>query len=112
MAVGRPRLIFNIMAIYYSIPDVAAALNHLSELTGVECQIHEMPPLKALGLFSLTTSSEDLVRVAAKYGIVESPVRALPAFSRQFLRVIDKLSAMGVFNRSEFDPYIVATERP
>lgn len=90
----------------YSIPDVAATVRHLGNLTGVYCQIHCDPELKARGLFSLPTISEDLVRIASKYGIEESVTGDVRTSVFQFVRIVDKLSAMGVINRSEFDRFI------
>ena len=55
-----------------NIPDVASAVRHLGNLTGVECHINEVPFLKEKGLFSLPTISEDVVRIASKYGLHES----------------------------------------
>ena len=90
----------------YNIPDVAATVGHLGDLTGVHCQIHCAPELRARGLFSLPTASEDLVRIAAKYGIQESVTVDSRPFVFQLVRIVDKLSEMGVINRSEFDRYI------
>ena len=90
----------------YSIPDVAATVSHLGNLTGVNCQIHCDPGLKAMGLFSLPTISEDLVRIASKYGIRESVTGDVKTSVLQLVRIVDKLSSMGVIRRSDFDRYI------
>ena len=94
------------MEINYNIPDYASAVRHLGNLTGVYCQIHFDPEMRSRGLFSLPTASEDLVRIASKYGIQESVTGdSLPSVF-QLVRIVDKLSEMGVINRAEFDRYI------
>lgn len=87
------------------IPDVASAVKHLGMLTGVECRINEVPFLKEKGLFSLPTVSEDIVRIASKYGIHESVTGDVFTFGQQFIRVIRALSQRGVFPDSEFDRF-------
>lgn len=47
-------------------------MEHLSLITGVPCQINEVPKLKEMGLISLPVASEDLVRIASKYGLHET----------------------------------------
>lgn len=87
------------------IPKFAAAVQHLGELTGVVCNLNEVPDLKAMGLFSLPTISEDIVRVANKYGLIESVTSEVGAVHRQFARVLKALIAKGIFSDSEFDRY-------
>lgn len=88
-----------------NIPDVASAVKHLGAITGVECHINEVPFLKEKGLFSLPTVSEDVVRIASKYGFHEFVTGDVYAFRQQFIRVIRALSQKGVFPESEFDRF-------
>ena len=88
-----------------NIPDVASAVRHLGNLTGVECHINEVPFLKEKGLFSLPTISEDVVRIASKYGLHESVTGDVCAFGQQFIRTIRELGQRGVFPVSEFDRF-------
>lgn len=87
------------------IPDAASAVKHLGALTGVECRISEVPFFKEKGLYSLPTVSEDIVRIASKYGLQESVTGDLCTFGRQFARVLNALSHMGVFSETEFDRF-------
>lgn len=88
-----------------NIPDVASAVRHLGNLTGVECHINEVPFLKEKGLYSLPTISEDVVRIASKYGFHESVTGDVCAFGQQFIRIIRELGQRGVFPVSEFDRF-------
>ncbi len=90
----------------YDIPDFGGAIRHLGNLTGVYCQIHCDADMRSRGLFSLPTASEDLVRIASKYGIQESVTGDSKTSVLQLVRIVDKLSEMGVINRSDFDRYI------
>lgn len=88
-----------------NIPDVASAVRHLGNLTGVECHINEVPFLKEKGLYSLPTISEDVVRIASKYGLHESVTGDVCVFGQQFIRIIRELGQRGVFPVSEFDRF-------
>lgn len=55
----------------------------------------------------MPTISEDMVRIAAKYGIQESVTGDSNASVLQLVRIVDKLSEMGVINKSEFDGFIL-----
>lgn len=88
-----------------NIPEFAAAVQHLGHLTGVECNLNEVPALKAMGLFSLPTISEDLVRIATKYGISENVTTEVESSRRQFVRILNALIAKGVISESAFDAY-------
>lgn len=87
------------------ITDFASAVNHLGDLTGVECRINEVPSLKSKGLYSLPVISEDMVRIASKYGLSESVTGEVAASFRQFVRIIRSLAVKGVFPESEFDRF-------
>ncbi len=87
------------------IPDFASAVRHLGEATGVACEINEVPFLKAKGLFSLPTISEDLVRIANKYGLSETITNEVSEAFRQFTRIIRNLSAQGVIDETDFDRF-------
>lgn len=87
------------------ITDFASAVNHLGDLTGVECRINEVPLLKSKGLYSLPTISEDMVRIANKYGLSESVTGEVGTSFQQFIRIIRTLAAKGVFPESEFDRF-------
>lgn len=88
-----------------NIPEFAAAVQHLGHLTGVECNLHEVPALKAMGLYSVPTISEDLVRIANKYGISENVTTEVKSSHRQFVRVLNALTAKGVISDSALDAY-------
>jgi|GEM_PF-6206953 len=88
-----------------NIPDVASAVKHLGAITGVECNISEVPFLKEKGLFSLPTVSDDVVRIASKYGLHEFVTGDVYTFRQQFIRVIRALSQKGLFPESEFDRF-------
>lgn len=99
--------LFSIMDIYNHriIKDFAGAVQHLGNLTGVECAIHEVPALKAQGYFSMPIISEDMVRIANKFGVEESVTNEISATFDQFMRIIQALSAKGLFAESEFDRF-------
>lgn len=88
-----------------NIPEFAAAVQHLGNLTGVECNLHEVPFLKAMGLYSVPTISEDLVRIATKYGISENVTTEVESSRRQFVRILNALIAKDVIYESAFDAY-------
>lgn len=87
------------------IPDVAALMNHLSALTGVKCDVAHTPEFRTMGLFSLPTVSEDLVRIAAKYGLSESVTGDLVTWRMQLNRVLNTLASKGLFSEHEFDRF-------
>lgn len=87
------------------IPDFTSAVKHLGMLTGVDCKISEIPFLKAQGLFSIPTVSEDMVRIGNKYGLSEKVTNDVSATFKQFIRIIRALSAKGIFSDSEFDKF-------
>lgn len=87
------------------VPELAPAIEHLSRITGVPCEINEEPGLKEMGLISLPVASEDLVRIASKYGLHETVATDVQSFFCQFVRVIQNLQKKGVFSESEFDRF-------
>lgn len=87
------------------IPDVAALMNHLSVLTGVKCEVAHTPEFKAMGLFSLPTVSEDLVRIGHKYGLNESVTGDLTAWRNQLSRVLNALITQGVVSKNELENF-------
>ncbi len=92
---------FNYPSINADLGSIGHAVKKLSELTGVNCNLCEAPGLKDKGFFSMPTLSEDIVRIASKYGISMTPTGDLNQAANQANTLIKNLIEKGVIKASE-----------
>lgn len=79
----------------------------MGRLTGVECEINEIPSLKELGLYSVYAVSEDMMKISAKYDLNEEFAGEAEALRLQFIRIIHKLVSRGICAENEFDRFFI-----
>lgn len=87
----------------YDIGTIGQEVKRIGAILGVECILCAVPSLKEQGYFSLPTLSEDIVRIATKYGIPMSVTGDLEQTGRQLQSLINALRSLGVLTDSLAD---------
>lgn len=85
----------------YSIPpnnlsEIGAEVRRLGELLHIHCNLAHTPELRAGGYFTMSTLSEDVVRMAAAYGIPMSVTNTLSQLGIQLQELVVALRSRGV----------------
>ncbi len=86
----------------YEVTEMWPAIKRLGELTNTPCRMHEVPELERQGFKSPTAFSEDLVRIATKYGIPSSFSGNVESVAHQLQSLIDALVSKGIVKYEDF----------
>lgn len=80
----------------YSLGEIGAEVRRLGELLHIHCNLAHTPEFRAEGYVSMPTLSEDIVRMAAAYGIPMSVTNTLSQTGIQLQELITALRSRGV----------------
>lgn len=80
----------------YELAVIGKTVKRLGELVNVECTLCSIPELRERGAFSIGAVSNDIARIANKYGMMFAVSGSLAENGRQLQSLIDALISLGV----------------
>lgn len=80
----------------YDLVEIGREVKRIGERLGIPCNLAHSPEFREKGLYSLPTLSEDIVRIAASYGVEMSVTGDLEQTCIQFQKLLVALRERGV----------------